>query len=108
MSIRSRLLLLAALAILLPALLVGLRFFLERGAQIDAAVANLSSEAKDLAAALEERVQGTAQLHFGLARARDLEVETADPQGCSAFLAQVLKAHPQYTGILTIKPDGSL
>ena len=27
---------------------------------------------------------------------------------CSAFLGEVLKEHPQYTGLLTIKPDGSL
>jgi signal transduction histidine kinase len=41
-----------------------------------------------------------------LSRARDLE--THDPAACSAFLADVLKEHPQYTGILTIKPDGEL
>jgi len=31
-----------------------------------------------------------------------------DRAACSNFLADVLKEHPQYTGILTILPDGSL
>src|SRR5690606_26551686 len=38
--------------------------------------------------------------------ARDFD--KPDKAACSAFLNAVLKEHPQYTGILTIQPDGSL
>ena len=106
MSIRSRLLLLVLLALLPPILLIGLRFFLDREREIAAAVAALSSAADDVAAELREKIQGTAQLHYGLARARDLD--TTDRAACSAFLSAVREEHPQYTGILTIDPNGQL
>ncbi len=106
MGIRSRLLLLVLLAISLPAVLVGLRFVHDREREIANAVANLSIEAEDVAAALNEKILGTAQLHYGLARARDLE--TSDRAACSAFLSAVREEYPQYTGILTIDPGGQL
>ena len=106
MSIRSRLLLLVLLAIALPTLLGGLRFVHDRQQEIAKAVAALSVEADDIAAAVHEKILGTAQLHYGLARARDLD--TADRAACSAFLSAVRAEYPQYTGILTIDPDGRL
>jgi len=106
MSIRSRLLLLVLLAIALPALLVGLRFVDDRQKEIAKAIAALSADAEDIAGALHEKILGTAQLHYGLARARDLE--TSDRAACSAFLSAVREEYPQYTGILTIDPDGQL
>ncbi|HEX9672531.1 MAG TPA: ATP-binding protein, partial [Burkholderiales bacterium] len=59
-----------------------------------------------VARVLRDTVRATAQLHYGLSRARDLD--TQDKAACSAFLADVLKEHPQYTGILTITPKGDL
>jgi signal transduction histidine kinase/CheY-like chemotaxis protein len=106
MSLRARLLLLVLLAVMLPALLIGVRFFLERGQRIDAAVGDLSIKANDLAVKLNEKILGTLQLLYGLARAEDLD--TGDRAACSTFLADVLEEHPQYTGILTIKPNGAL
>ena len=106
MSIRSRLLLLVLLAISLPTLLVGLRFIHDREKEIAKAIADLSVDAEDIAAALNEKILVTAQLHYGLARARDLE--TADRGACSAFLSAVREEYPQYTGILTINPNGQL
>jgi len=106
MSIRARLLLLALLAISLPAAFGGLRFYYDRERNITEAVAALSIEADDIAATLDERILGTAQLHYGLARARDLE--SADRAACSTFLSAVREEYPQYTGILTINPDGRL
>ncbi len=106
MSIRSRLLLLVLSAILLPTLLGGLRFIHDREKQITKAIAALSVDAEDIAAAVNEKILGTAQLHYGLARARDLE--TADRAACSAFLSAVREEYPQYTGILTIDPNGQL
>ncbi len=105
-SLRGRLLLLVMLAVLLPAVLIGVRFFIERGQRIDAAIGDLSIRAADLAVTLDEKILGTVQLLYGLARAGDLD--TTDRPACSAFLADVLEEHPQYTGILTIRPDGSL
>jgi signal transduction histidine kinase/ActR/RegA family two-component response regulator len=106
MSIRTRLLLLVALATLVPGILIGIRFVAERAAAIDAAIAELSVAARSMAEDIDEKIQGTAQLHYGLARARDLD--TRDRAACSAFLGAVKDRHPQYTGILTIDPDGKL
>src|SRR6185369_9786180 len=106
MSLRTRLLILVIAAMLVPAILVGLRFVQNRTSDINAALANLSATANDISSDLDEKIQGTAQLHYGLARARDLD--TSDKAACSAFLSAVREEYPQFTGILTIKPDGSL
>ena len=106
MSLRTRLLILVIAAMLVPATLVGLRFVQNRTSEIDAALANLAASAEDIASDLGEKIQGTAQLHYGLARARDLD--TRDKAACSAFLSDVREEYPQFTGILTIDPDGRL
>jgi signal transduction histidine kinase/CheY-like chemotaxis protein len=106
LSIRSRLLLLTLLATLLPALLAVTRFLQERQRAIEADTARLVAIAQRRAETLDEKIRGTAQLHFGLARARELLSDDRD--ACSAFLAEVRDAYPQYTGILTIRPDGAL
>ena len=106
MSLRTRLLILVIAAMLVPAILVGLRFVQNRTSEIDAALSNLSATANDILGDLDEKIQGTAQLHYGLARARDLD--TRDKAACSAFLSAVREEYPQFTGILTINPDGSL
>ncbi|WP_291856414.1 ATP-binding protein [Bradyrhizobium sp.] len=106
MSLRTRLMILVIAAMLVPAILVGLRFVQNRTSEINAALANLSATANDLANDLDGKIQGTAQLHYGLARARDLD--TSDQAACSAFLSTVREEYRQFTGILTINPDGSL
>ena len=106
MSIRSRLLLLVLAATLIPSLLVGLRFLVNREKEIDTAVASLALTADNLGQALDERIQGTIQLLYGLARARDLD--TSDRAACSAFLSAVRQEHPQYSGILTIDTEGKM
>jgi signal transduction histidine kinase/CheY-like chemotaxis protein len=106
MSLRTRLLILVIAAMLVPAILVGLRFVQNRTGDINAALAHLSATADDISNDLDEKIQGTAQLHYGLARARDLD--TRDKAACSAFLSAVREEYPQFTGILTINPDGSL
>jgi hypothetical protein len=100
MSLRTRLLVLVALATLVPAVLVGLRFFQNRTSEIQAALVTLSATANNISNDLDEKIQGTAQLHYGLARARDLD--TRDKVACSAFLSAVREKYPQYTGMLTI------
>ena len=106
MSIRARLLILMLFATLIPALVTGLQFLERRDSEIAAARRDLVTTAQHLAQGLHETVRATAQLHYGLSRAQDLY--TQDKAACSNFLAEVLKRHPQYTGILTIKPDGQL
>src|SRR6476646_8112664 len=106
MSLRTRLLVLVALATLVPAILLGLRFFQTRTSEIAAALVTLSASANNITNDLDEKIQGTAQLHYGLARAHDLD--TRDKAACSAFLSGVREEYPQFTGILTIDPDGSL
>jgi signal transduction histidine kinase/CheY-like chemotaxis protein len=106
MSLRTRLLILVIAAMLVPAILVGLRFVQNRASEIDAALASLSATANDILGDLDEKIQGTAQLHYGLARARDLD--TRDKAACSAFLSAVREEYTRFTGILTINPDGSL
>ena len=106
MSLRTRLLILVIAAMLVPAILVGLRFVQNRTSEISAALVNLSATANDISSDLNDKIQGTAQLHYGLARARDLD--TRDKEACSAFLSEVREEYRQFTGILTINPDGSL
>ena len=106
MSLRTRLLILVIAAMLVPAVLVALRFVQNRASEIDAAIASLSASANDISADLDEKIQGTAQLHYGLARARDLA--TPDKAACSDFLSAVREEYTRFTGILTINPDGSL
>src|SRR5262249_49702431 len=106
MSLRTRLLMLVALATLVPAILVGLCFFQNRSSEVAAALVTLSATANNISNDLDEKIQGTSQLHYGLARAHDLD--TRDKAACSAFLSAVREAYPQYTGILTIDPDGQL
>jgi signal transduction histidine kinase/CheY-like chemotaxis protein len=97
---------LVLVATLLPAGLIGLRFAQDRVRQIEAARTELLTAATSLAADLDDRIQGTAQLLYGLARARDLD--SADRDACSIFLSDVRLRYPQYTGILSITPDGNL
>ncbi len=106
MSIRTRLLLLTLLATALPALLALARFFHDRERAVEADTAVLVAHAQQRSETLVDRIQGTAQLLYGLGRARDLQ--TDDRDACSAFLSNVRETYPQYTGILTIKPDGRL
>lgn len=94
------------LATFLPAALMSMRYFQERADEIAVASIQLSRAASDMASSLEGRILGTAQLLYGLGRARDLD--THDIGACSAFLLAVRTQYPQYTGILTIAPDGSL
>jgi signal transduction histidine kinase/ActR/RegA family two-component response regulator len=105
-SLRARLLMLVLLATLLPALLMGWRFMRDREVEIASAVKALSAAADRIAEDLDQRVQGTAQLHYGLAYASILQTE--DRVACSAYLSAVREAYPQYTGIITVLPSGEL
>jgi hypothetical protein len=100
------LLLLILFATLVPAMFGVLKFLERRDAEIAMARRALATSAQRGGLALSDTVRATAQLQFGLSRARDLD--TQDRAGCSLFLADVLKEHPQYTGLVTIKPDGSM
>jgi signal transduction histidine kinase len=106
MSIRARLLLIALLATGIPALLLLAYAAQDREAVIAADSQRLMALAQAKATELDARVRGTAQLQYGLARAADLA--TADRAACSRFLAQVREAYTQYTGIITIRPDGRM
>ena len=65
MSIRARLLLLTLVVTLLAVAMVGRRFVQEREESISTATRRLPAVAAGLAGALEEKIQGTAQLQFG-------------------------------------------
>ncbi|OYU46622.1 MAG: GGDEF-domain containing protein [Burkholderiales bacterium PBB4] len=106
MSLRSRILWLILLASLLPLLPVLWGLNANRIDTIARAQTQLSNRTEGIAAELDSRISGTTQLLFGLSRVPLLA--TADKPTCSAFLANVLKEHPQYTGLLTILPNGQL
>ena len=106
MSIRTRLLLIVLLAMLPPTLLVTFGFFYDYHSRIETAATDMTQAAATLAQDLDEKIQGTTQLLYGLARAQDLD--TNDRAACSTFLGEVLKEYPLYTGILTVQPDGKL
>ncbi|MEO8303307.1 MAG: EAL domain-containing protein [Betaproteobacteria bacterium] len=106
MSLRARILLLIGFATLAPAVVLGLLLFEERDRDIEDAKHSLGALAKFAADNLDDKVKGTVQLLHGLSRAPDLD--TSDRFACSAFLAGVLARYPQYTGLLTIMPNGDL
>jgi diguanylate cyclase (GGDEF)-like protein len=106
MSLRTRILLLVLLATSTPAALLGLYLVENRNAEVEKARHSLQALAAYAAEDLGGKVDGTVQLLHGLSRAAD--IDGADRAVCSAFLGDVLKRYPQYTGILTIRPDGQL
>lgn len=106
MSLRSRILLLILSASLLPVLPVLWGLLLNRADTIARAQQQLSGRTERIASELDNRISGTAQLLFGLSRVPVLG--GTDKAACSTFLADVLKEHSQYTGILTIWPNGQL
>ena len=55
MSLRTRLLILVIAAMLVPAILVGLRFMQNRASEIDTALANLAATANDISNDLDEK-----------------------------------------------------
>jgi diguanylate cyclase (GGDEF)-like protein len=78
----------------------------QRTTNLAQAQEQLQVRANNLAQDLNDKVAGTAQLLFGLGRVP--LIASPDTRRCSDFLAEVLTAHPQYTGLLTIRPDGAL
>lgn len=106
MSLRTRILLLVLLATLVPAAIWAYLLADDRGRAIAEAQEKLQAAGSLIADDLHDAVRSTAQLEYGLARARDLD--TGDRAACSNFLAGVLTEHPQYTGLLTVRPDGTL
>lgn len=105
-SIRARLILLILFATLIPALAGVYHFIERRDVELAEAGRLLEIEAGRIARELADTISGTTQLHYGLSRARDFD--KPERRTCSAFLREVLRAHPQYTGILSINPDGNL
>ena len=106
MSLRTRIVLLMMLATFTPALLFAALVLEHRKVDIAEARHDLHVLAEYAAQNLGEKVDGTVQLLHGLSRAGELD--TADTAACSAFLGGVLRRYPQYTGLLTIRPDGQL
>ncbi|RYF75174.1 MAG: EAL domain-containing protein, partial [Comamonadaceae bacterium] len=106
MSLRARILWLVLAASLLPVPAI-LWLLLEiRSVTTQQARDRLVARAGLIASDLDDKIAGTGQLLFGLGRVPSLGEN--DKSACSSFLAEVLSEHPQYTGLLTIRPDGSL
>lgn len=106
MSLRARILMLVLAASVLPVLAMLWLLLENRATTVAQARDQLIARAEIIANELDDKIAGTAQLLFGLGHVPLLGSE--DKAACSDFLADVLKEHPQYTGLLTIKPDGSL
>jgi len=105
-SLRTRILLLVLAASLTPAALLGVFLVQHRDDEVLEAKTHQAAFATQAAQALTDRIRGTVQLLHGLSRAADFD--TADAAACSEFLAGVLARYPQFTGILSIRPDGQL
>jgi len=106
LSLRTRIVLLVMLAVLVPAAAMVAHHVHQRTQDIRQAERNLAAAVHIAENQLESRINGTTQLLFGLSQSRELE--TANRDACSAYLEQVKDRYPQYTGILTIKPNGEL
>jgi len=105
MSLRLRILFLVLIATMLPAILLGVHRVDQREVERVEAERSLQALATYVAESLRNTANGTVQLLHGLSRAPELE---GDRGGCSSFLKEVLERFPQYTGLLTISPDGLL
>jgi diguanylate cyclase (GGDEF)-like protein len=106
MSLRARILMLVLAASVLPVLAMLWLLVENRASTVAQARDQLISRVETIAKDLDDKIAGTVQLLFGLARVP--VVGSEDKSSCSDFLADVLKEHPQYTGLLTIKADSSL
>ena len=106
MSLRARILWLVVVASLLPLVAMVWVLLEQRAATLAQVRTQLDARTALLASDLDDKISGTAQLLFGLARVPQLGLPDVD--ACSIFLAEVLREHPQYTGLLTIRPDGQL
>lgn len=106
MSLRARILFLVLAASVLPVLAMLWLLLENRATTVIEAREQLVARAENIAGDLDDKIAGTSQLLFGLGRVPIVASE--DKAACSEFLAEVLKEHPQYTGLLTIKPDGKL
>jgi signal transduction histidine kinase len=106
MSLRTRILLLVLFATFAPAIAFIFTSLRERDADVAQARQRLAATADRIAAELSDAVRATSQLHYGLSRAG--VIDSGDREACSEFLAGALREHPQYTGLLTIRPDGRL
>ena len=106
LSLRARILLLVLVATVLPVLAM-LGILLEnRSTTVLEARNQLDLRGEIIAGDLDDKIAGTTQLLFGLAHVPIVRGD--DKAAYSSFLADVLKEHPQYTGLLTIKLDGTL
>jgi diguanylate cyclase (GGDEF)-like protein len=105
-SLRARILWLVLVASLLPVLAMLWVLLDNRAATLEQVRGQLTARTGVLASDLDDKISGTAQLLFGLAQVPVLGSD--DIPACSTFLADVLREHPQYTGLLTIRPDGLL
>lgn len=106
MSLRARILWLALVASMLPILAMVWVLLQNRANTLEQVREQLLLRTGVIAIELDDKISGTAQWLFGLARVPVLS--EADSAGCSSFLAEVLREHPQYTGLLTIRPNGQL
>ena len=106
MSLRARILWLVLLASLLPVLAMVWALLENRNHTLEQVRTQLGIRTAAIASDLDDKISGTAQLLFGLARVPVLDGD--DLTACSTFLADVLREHPQYTGLLTIRADGRL
>ncbi len=105
MSLRIRIFVLVLIATMLPAIMLGVHRLNQRDVQREKAENALQALATYAAVSLGDATNGTVQLLHGLSRAPEFDGNSA---GCSLFLKDVLERLPQYTGILTINPDGQL
>ena len=106
MNIRTRLLLLVLFAVLAPAIFVAIRVNQDRNADIADATRYVGLVARDIAQGLDEKILGTAQLHYGLVASYALQSRRTAM--CSDYLGSVRDAYPQFVSILTAEPDGSI
>jgi signal transduction histidine kinase len=106
LGLRGRILLLLLFAAGVRGIVMVNYLFDQRDRDIAEARRMLAVHAVRAGSALATRIDGAHQLLFGLSHAPELDV--ADRVACSAFLAGVLKRYPQYTGILTVQPNGQL
>ena len=92
MSLRARILWLVLLASLLPVLAMVWALLENRNHTLEQVRTQLGIRTAAIASDLDDKISGTAQLLFGLARVPVLDGD--DLAACSTFLADVLHVRP--------------
>lgn len=104
MSIRHRLLVLVLVAVLLPAVVLGLYFYKTRTDEVRSAGQDLATMTQLLGRGLEGSIRATSQVLY--ASSKTYGATGSSQEKCVALFSDLVSRFPEFTGFLVAGPDG--